>query len=196
MRRVLVCILSGLAGYLVFSGVVLARGPDPADYPLRVHILKNSSRSRHGRESKSFSETPDYLDGEGGADLFERGQPLGFQFKYSCIDPLRASEAYATNPARWKKSDKTIEILVPQPGKPWNLEGCDLQVVMLRPGLAYFWNPDDERVVEESAAKFKEWIMKHQYDPEKDLNDPIGLNGEPSGPEEPGSSSSQDPPPK
>jgi hypothetical protein len=201
MRRVLVyilsgvCVLSGLAGWLVFDTAVLAKAPDPADYPLRVHVLKNTARSRHSRESKSFSDAPDYLDGEGGADLFEEGQPLGFQFRYSCVDPLRASEAYATYPARWKKRDKTLEILIPQPGKPWNLEGCDLQVVA-RPGLAYFWNPDDDRVVEETAAKFKEWMVKHQYDPEKDLNDPIGLDAEPGAPGESGSSSSQTPPPK
>jgi hypothetical protein len=195
MRRVLVCMLSGLAGCLLFSTMVLAKGPDPADYPLRVHVLKNSARSRHSREGKSSSDTLDYLDGEGGADLFEAGQPTGFQFKYSCIEPLKASEAYATYPARWKKRDKTVEILIPQAGKPWNMETCDLQVAT-RPGLAYFWNPDDDRVVEESAAKFKEWMVRHQYDPEKDMDEPIGLDNDPSGPEGSGSSSSQQPPPK
>ncbi len=134
-----------------------------------------------------------FWTGRAAGDLFEGGQPMGFEFRYSCADPIRTSEAYATYPARWKKKDKTLEILLPQPGKPWNMEGCDLQVVA-RPGLAYFWNADDDRVVEESAAKFKEWMVKHQYDPEKDLNDPIGLDAEPSAPEEPGSSSSQTPP--
>jgi hypothetical protein len=192
MRRAVVCVLSGLAGCLVFSAVVLAGAPDPGDYPLRVHVLKDTSRSRHSREGKTYSDAPDYLDGEGAADLFEGGQPLGFQFRYSCVEPLKASEAYATYPARWKKREKTLEILVPQPGKPWNLEGCDLQVAT-RSGLAYFWNPDEDRVVEESSAKFKEWMVKHQYDPEKDLNEPVGLDTEPTAPEGSGTSSSQSP---
>jgi hypothetical protein len=182
--------VGGLAGLLVSSAVVLARGPDPADYPLRVHILKNSSRSRHTRESKSPSDMPDYLDGEGGADLFENGQPEGFEFRYSCLEPLRASGAYGTYPARWKKRDKMLEILIPQAGKPWNMETCELQVAM-RPGLAYFWNDEDDRVVEESTAKFREWMVKHHYDPEKDMDDPVDLATDPGGAEGPGSSSSQ-----
>lgn len=182
MRRIFVCVLSGLAGCLAFSAVVLAKGPDPADYPLRVHVLKNTSRSRHSRESKTFSETPDYLDGAGGADLFESGQPMGFQFRYSCIEPLKASEGYATYPARWKKREKTLEILVPQAGKPWNMESCDLQVVLMRPGLAYFWNVDDDTVVEELAAKFKDWMVKHQYDPEKGMDEPSEVASPPAQP--------------
>jgi hypothetical protein len=171
MRRVLLFLLSGLAGTLFLATAAQAKGPDPADFPLRVHILKNSSRSRHARESKSFGEG-DYLDGEGGADLFENGQPTGFEFTYSCIDPLRASAAYATYPARWKKRGKTLEILIPQPGKPWNMETCELQTTM-RPGLAYAWNDQDDAVVEQSAAVFKAWMVAHRYDPEKDMDDPL-----------------------
>ena len=139
MRRVLAGILSGMAGCLVFSTVVLAKAPDPADYPLRVHILMNTARLRHDREGRPFQTRRSIWMGRGGADLFEEGQPMGFQFKYICVDPLRVFGVNATYPARWKKRGKTLEILVPEPGKPWNLEGCDLQVE-LRPGLAYFWN--------------------------------------------------------
>ena len=91
------------------------------------------SRARQGR---TFSDTPDYLEGQGAADVFEGGVPMGFLFKYSCTEPLRASEAYASYPARWKKRDKTLVILLPEPGKPWNLDPCDL-VVETRPGLAF-----------------------------------------------------------
>ncbi len=66
MRRVIFRVLGGLAGCLVFSTAVLAGAPDPADYPLRVHVLKNTAQSRHGREGKTFSNAPDFLDGEGG----------------------------------------------------------------------------------------------------------------------------------
>jgi len=195
MYRFLVCSVFGLAACVAISTVVQARGPDPADYPLRVHVLKNTSRSRHSRENKSFSDTPDYLDGEGGADLFEAGQPRGFQFRYSCEEPLKASERYSTYPARWRKREKTLEILVPQAGKPWNYETCDLQVEMM-PGIAYAWNEDDDTVLPESSAKFKEWMVNHQYDPEKGMDEPTEPAPVPARSEEPGSSSSQQPAPK
>jgi len=194
MLRIFLFILSGLAGSFLLATAAQAKAPDPADYPLRVHILKNSSRSRHARESKSFGEG-DYLDGEGGADLFENGQPVGFEFSYACIDPLRASGAYAAYPARWKKRDKTLEILIPQPGKPWNMDTCELQTHM-RPGLAYSWNDQDEAVVEESAAVFRAWMVKHKYDPEKDMDDPLEDPPAPAGAPEAGSSSSAGPGPK
>ena len=172
MRRVFMLILSGLAGSLALVSVALAKGPDPADYPLRVHILANTTHSHHNRETKILADMQGYLNGAGGADLFENGEPQGFEFTYNCIDPLRASGGYETYPARWKKKEKTLQILIPQPGKPWNMDTCDLQVEM-RPGLAYSWNDQDDAVLEESAAAFKDWMAKHQYDPEKGRDLPM-----------------------
>jgi len=159
-----------MAGCLALATAVRAGGPDPADYPLRVHVLKNTTQSRHTRESKTFSDTPDYVDGMGVADLFEGGEPQGFEYSYSCMGGLKASAGYGTYPARWKKKDKTLEILVPQAGKPWNLDTCGLHAEM-RPGLVFVLN--NEQVAEESSKLFKEWMLNHRYDPEKDQNDPV-----------------------
>ena len=169
MRRILLFSLS-MAACLAFTPTAPAATRDPADYPLRVHILKNVSQSRHSREGKGFkSDNPDYLDGQGVADLFENSQPTGFSFSYSCVDPLESSEGYGTYPARWKKWGKSIEILIPQAGKPWNLETCVLQAEM-RTGLVFYWKAG--HIVEEGSAVFKDWMVKHQYDPEKGLVDP------------------------
>jgi hypothetical protein len=199
MRRVLLCTVGGLAGCLAFSTAVEARGPDPADYPLRVHVLKNTAFTSRARQGRTVSDTPDYLEGRGAADLFEGGVPMGFLFKYDCTEPLRASEGYATYPARWKKRDKVLEILLPEPGKPWNTDPCGLQVET-RPGLAFFWNPDDYTVTEQPAAKFQEWMAKHHYDPEKDLDLPLDVGPEPAPKPkvtaEPGTSTSETPGPK
>ncbi|MGD0734332.1 MAG: hypothetical protein ABR976_04255 [Terracidiphilus sp.] len=170
MRRVFLVGLGAVAGFLAISTAVRAGGPDPADYPLRVHVLKNTSQPRNARASKSLSDSPDYIDGMGVADLFEAGEPQGFEFSYSCMGGLKASVGYGTYPARWKKRAKTLEILVPQAGKPWNLETCGLRAEM-RPGLAFVLNND--QVAEEAAKLFKEWMLKHQYNPEKDQNDPV-----------------------
>ena len=190
MRRVFIWVLCGLASSLALSPVMRAAGPDPDDYPLRVHILQVNSQAPSKRDSKSFTGMQDYIEGEGHADLFEHGEPQGFEFHNSCIDKLEVDGGYGTIPARWKKKDKTLVILVPQKGKPWNMEGCELQVGM-RPGLAYFWTEDS--VVEEAAAKFKEWMVKHQYDPEKGLDQPLDVEPGSGRGDGAGSSSSQHP---
>jgi hypothetical protein len=185
MRRVFICGLCAAAVCLTLSYTVNAGGPDPDNYPLRVHVFRNTAQGRHTRESKTQSDSPDYIDGMGMADLFENGEPRGFEFHFSCMDGLRASGAYGTYPARWKKKDKTLEILKPEPGKPWNLEACDLHTEM-RTGLVFFWR--NGALAEEAAAVLKTWMVKHQYDPEKDKTDPIILEGEgttPGGPNDP-----------
>jgi hypothetical protein len=182
MRRALLCGVGGVLICLALAATVLAGGPDPADYPLRVHIFKFVSQSRHGRESRTMSDSPNYVDGQGVADLFENGEPRGFMFGYSCMDSLRTSGGYATFPARWKKKEKTLEVLLPEVGKPWNNVSCDLRAEM-RPGLAFCLRNDE--VAEESAAVFKEWMVKHQYDPEKGKDDPLAGDDGPMGPTEP-----------
>jgi hypothetical protein len=170
MRRTFLVGLVAVVGSVALSTAVLAGGPDPADYQLRVHVLKNTSQPRNARASKSLSDAPDYVDGRGVADLFENGEPRGFEFGYSCIGGLKASGGYGTYPARWKKRDKVVEILVPQAGKPWNLDSCGLRTEM-RSGLVFYFN--NGQVAEEAAKLLKEWMIKHQYDPEKDLSDPV-----------------------
>jgi hypothetical protein len=187
MGRAMLCGVSVFVGCLALSTAVMAGGPDPADYPLRVHVLKNTTQSRHARESKSFSDTPDYVDGMGVADLFEGGEPQGFEFSYSCIGGLKASSGYGSYPARWKKKGKALEILVPQAGKPWNLETCGLHAEM-RPGLAFYFQ--NGKVAEESAKLLKDWMMKNQYEPEKDQNDPVSPDGGPFDDSDAGTSSS------
>jgi hypothetical protein len=178
MRLIFISILTAMVVCLASSTAACAGGPDPADYPLRVHVFKATSQSRHTRESKHWSDDLDYIDGMGVADLFENGAPQGLQFSYSCMGGMKESNGYGTFPARWKKRDKTLEILLPQTGKPWNLEPCQLHAEM-RPGLAFIWKSG--KLAEEAAATLKEWMSRHQYDPEKDKNDPVMAAGESDG---------------
>src|SRR5271165_6503236 len=109
MRHFSLFSFGGLAVCLAVSTAALASKPDPDDYPLRVHILKFVTRPSSSREPKHPSDAPDYVSGMGVADLFENGDPRGFQFSFSCIGGLKASSGYANFPARWKKKDKTLE---------------------------------------------------------------------------------------
>jgi hypothetical protein len=180
MRPVFLFALITVMVCVAASTVAFAGGPDPARYPLRVHIMKFNKRQVRDEEGKKSSDAPEYVQGMGVADLFENGEPQGFQFSYECIDGVQESGGYGTFPARWKRKDKTLEILLPEPRKPQNLETCALQVEM-RPGLVFYWK--NGALAEESAAALKAWMGKHQYDPENNKEFPILAAGETAGPD-------------
>jgi hypothetical protein len=79
------------------------------------------------------------------------------------------SPGYETYPARWLKPGRTLEILEPQFGKPGAYEVCELKVELKE--TVYFKHGG--LLDEEPAAKFKDWMDKHQYDPEKGKNEPV-----------------------
>jgi hypothetical protein len=176
MRLSLLIGTGAAAGCLAASMAALAGGADASKYPLRVHILHNTTRPSHNRQPKSLSDAPEYVEGMGAADLFEGGNPQGLMYTYSCTGNLTASGGYAAYPARWKKRGQKLEILMPQAGKPWNLEACDLQTE-IRPGLVFYWK--NGALAEESAEVLKAWMVKHKYDPENDHVDPQPAPGEP-----------------
>jgi hypothetical protein len=171
MRRALFCAVSAVAGCLALSSAVRAGGPNPDDYPLRVQIFRYMVHPRSSREPNKWGAgAPDWVDGQGQADVIEHGQPQGFLFNNSCMVELRASVDYETFPARWKKRERTLEILEPEPGKPWNMASCDLQTDM-RTGFAFYW--EDGVVKEGPAEVYKKWMDKHQFDPEKGKEVPL-----------------------
>jgi len=107
-----------LAFFPLLSVTALASAPNPDNYPLRVHILKYTSQTDRRGGGKDPSGMPDLINGQGVADLFESGEPRGFEFTFSCTDPPKASSGYGSFPAKWKKKEKTLEILLPEAGKP------------------------------------------------------------------------------
>lgn len=167
MRRVFFIGLTGFAFCLLLSTAVLA-GRDSASYPLRVHIFQFNSYSHYYRPTTSL----DTVDGEGRANLFENGEPRGFDFKYRCGERLRGNPGYETYMARWKKPGKELEILLPQFGKPDAFDTCDL-VVLMKADMVY--HRSNGMLGEEPSARFKEWMLKHQYDPEHGKDIPVAL---------------------
>jgi hypothetical protein len=159
MRRILFLCLSGLASCLLISTVVLAGSRNPADFPLRVHIFSHNGVSHYYDTSLAL------VDGEGRANLYENGEPRAFDYSYRCESRLMNSIGYETYMARWKKQGKTLELLQPVTGKT-----CELKID-LKEALAYHKHKGS--VLEEPAAKFKEWMVRHQYDPEHGMNQPV-----------------------
>ena len=171
MRRTVSCGLIVFAAALSSSVAAHAGSPNPADFPLRVHIVQNSNRTHY------HDRVLDYVDGEGRANLFENGQPRGFDYGFRCEDRVRLSDGYETYPARWKKPGRELEILQPVMGKPGSFWPCDLKVEM----KDSIFVRHNGLVEEEPATRYKEWMDRRQYDPEHDKNQPA--SAEPASPE-------------
>jgi hypothetical protein len=136
---------------------------NPADYPFRVHIFNHNGYSHYyGYDGARSLEG---VDGEGRANLFENSLPRAFDFHYQCEERLMNSEGYDTLPARWKKPNLELEVLMPVSGKT-----CKFHVAM-KDGVAY--RAANGKFGEEPAEKFKAWMEKYQYDPEHGKNIPI-----------------------
>jgi len=166
---------------LGLSTAAMAGGRNAADYPLRVHIFQYNAHSHYYRTGSMGPSSLDEVDGEGRANLYENGAPRGFDFSYRCSDRLRGSPGYETFPARWKKQDREIEVLLPEFGKPGEMESCGLKVLMKE--TAYYRH--DGGLDEVPIAKFKDWMDKHQYDPEKGKNLPVAATPSGSGTQQP-----------
>jgi len=167
MNRLITRLLVSSAAVLLLCGasVMQAESKNIADYTLRIRIYSKSSTNFY------YSRNVEESKGEGRGDIFEGDDVQGVDFNFACEEKFKASFGYQTFPARWKKRDKTLEILVPEPGKPWNNESCVLHTTM-QAGMVFFWSADDD-VLQEPAPKFKEWMVKHQLDPENGKVMPI-----------------------
>jgi hypothetical protein len=173
MPRAFFFALSGLAGCLMLAIAVPAGGRTAADYPLRIQVLDVNWHSHYNQ-----NRVLDFVDGEGRANLFENKEPRGFDFGYTCNERFRGSMGYETYMARWKKPGRELEILVPVMGKPGVGDACVLKVDMK--DTVYFKH--NGMTGEEPAAVLKDWMEKHQYDPEHGKNDPVMPPQAPSGP--------------
>lgn len=162
MVRHTTCVLAALVFALLLPSIGLA-SHNPADYPLRVHIYKHNGVSHYGGFGGASSL--EGVDGEGRANLYENSQPRAFDFHYECEERLMNSVGYETLPARWKKPNVELEVLVPGSGKT-----CKFHVTM-QDGIAY--HVHDGKFGEEPAEKFQAWMVKVQYDPEHGKNEPI-----------------------
>jgi hypothetical protein len=162
MQRHTFFVLAGFAFALLLPSSGLA-SHNPADYPLRVHIYSHNGVSHYSGYGGSHSL--EGVDGEGRANLYENSQPRAFDFHYECEERLMNSGGYDTLPARWKKPNEELEVLILVTGKT-----CKFHVAM-QDGIAY--HNHNGKFGEEPAEKYKAWMDKVQYDPEHGKNVPI-----------------------
>ncbi len=161
MRLFVAYALVGLAT----ASSLYAESHNPSDYPLRVHIFSRQETTfYHMRQA-------DEAKGEGRANLFEGGSPKGIDFQFDCDHRLQPSSGFETYPAKWKKPGAELVILQPQFGKPGSYDTCSLKVME----KDFVYVRRNGVLATEPAAAFKEWMVKHEYDPEHGKNMPAGL---------------------
>jgi hypothetical protein len=164
MRRYALAIIT-----VATATICPAQSKKLADYPLRVHIFRrNETTFYHMR-------TTEAAKGEGRANLFENSQARGMDFQFNCANRLETSSGYETFPAKWKKPNQELEVLMPEYGKTDKYDKCKFQVQMK--DFAYVQH--NGLLAVEPTDRFKEWMVKHDYDPEHGKNAPT-LNS-PSG---------------
>jgi hypothetical protein len=148
---------------LLISTPLLAESKNPADYPLRLHIFsRNETTFYHNRNAEESK-------GEGRANLFENSEPRGIDFSFECSEKLKPSFGYETYPARWKKPGQELIVLLPVFGKNNAYFTCNLKTQV----KDYAYMARDGKMASEPSTEFKEWMTKHEYDPEHGKNNPV-----------------------
>jgi hypothetical protein len=128
----------------------------PADYPFRVHIFsRNQTNFYHHHEL-------DESKGEGRANIVANGDVRGIDFSFDCSEKLRPSFGFETYPAKWKKQDRELVVLLPVFGKTGSYSTCNLKTSVRND--AYLEH--DNRLSSESSTDFKAWMVRRNYDPE------------------------------
>ena len=147
------------------AATLYADSKNPADYPLRIHIFNRNETNfmmmRNVEEAK----------GEGRANLFANGDVRGVDFTFACDQKLKPSFGYETYPARWKKPNQELTVLMPVFGKTGAFFTCNFKTDV----KDYAYLAHDGRLASETPAEFKAWMQKHDYDPEHGKNTPTRL---------------------
>jgi hypothetical protein len=138
--------------------------PNPADYPLRIHIYQIST---HEHRHHGLLE---YVQGVGHANLYENGMPAAFDFTYRCGDRFMKSEDFETLPARWKKPGFTLVILTHRIGSD-SPRTCEFKVDVKN----FAYARHNGHVITVPAADLQHWMQVHQYDPEHSDIQPAGI---------------------
>jgi hypothetical protein len=170
---------------LMMSTMAVGESKNPADYPLRLHMFARSQTTfYHWRDAEEAK-------GDGRADLYEGGEARGVDFNYDCEYKVRPSFGYETYPARWKKPGQELVVLLPVFGQSGKFFTCHFHTDMK--DFAYAQGKSGMR--SEPVAEFKQWMVRHDYDPEHGKDVPVRKGGEEQGPMPPAEGSGEAPPP-
>jgi len=149
---------------LMFAPAALhADSKNPADYPLRFHIIgRNETTFYHHRYA-------DEAKGEGRGDLFENGFAHGVDFTFDCDQKVKDSFGFETYPAKWKKPGQELTVLMPVFGKSGSFFTCTFKTDVKN----FAYTRHDGKIGQESIDQYKAWMIKVNYDPEHGKDVPV-----------------------
>jgi hypothetical protein len=138
-----------LIALLIFPLLVFA-GKDPANYPLKVHILQQNWASRNLRYNDNR--------GEGRGNIWEGDSIHAFDYTYECGFGLRRTARNQPYLGKWKKPQHSLALLAPKIGKDNKYQECDLKTTV----HAGVYVLGGGGITELSQEEFKAWKAKRE----------------------------------
>jgi len=135
-------------------------GKNPADYPLRVHILDQGWKARR---------LPYYL-GTGRGNIEEGGVLHAFDFSYNCLFGLRITPMNQVFVAKWKKPQLTMLLLAPEIGKDEKYDECEVKTTV-HEGVYYYRS--GEGLSEISQEEFKKRRAERAKAHQQEVSAPV-----------------------
>jgi len=138
-----------LAAVLICLSLSAFAGKNPADYPLKVHILQQAWGS-HNLRYNEYHAT-------GRGNIWEGEAVHAFDFSYDCSFGVRRTARNQPYLGKWKKPNERLALLAFDIGKHDKYHECDLKTTV-HPGV-YILN--DGGITEMSQADYKAWKATH-----------------------------------
>jgi hypothetical protein len=167
MKPIEKCLAPWFGVCLLFSASTLkGDSKNLADYTLRIRIYSRAETTfYHGRIEEEAK-------GEGRGDLFEGDEVHGVDFNFACDEKVKPSFGYETYPARWKKPGQVLTVLLPIFGKSNAYFTCNFNTAI----KDFVYNRRQGKLSSEPEARYKAWMVKHDYDPVHGKNTPAKLD--------------------
>jgi len=138
-----------LAIFLCFSAFAFA-SKNPADYPLKVHILQQNWSS-HNNYRNEFK-------GTGRGNLWEGNLIHAFDYTYDCSFRLARTARNVPYLGKWKQPHLRLALLAPKIGKEDKYQECTLETTV-HPGVYILGGGG---ITEMSQADYQAWKAKRQ----------------------------------
>jgi len=119
-------------------------GKDPANYPLKVHILQIAWAS-HIPRFNEFRAT-------GRGNVWDGDSVHAFDFTYDCSFPVRRSARNQPYLGKWKKQQVRLDLLEPKIGSNNKYQECELQTTV-HAGVYFFGDGNISEISQEEYKK-------------------------------------------
>jgi len=142
-----------LLAILLCSSFFAFASKNPADYPLKVHILQQTWAS-HNNYRNEFK-------GTGRGNIWEDDSIHAFDYSYECSFGLRRTARNQPYLAKWKQPHLRLALLASQIGKENKYQECTLKTTV-HEGVYIVGGGG---ITEMSQADYKDWQAKRQEHP-------------------------------